>query len=57
MAHAPSIGPKNFVSKVWLVGCLNFSHEVTKTYQAKKLGIDGPGMRKSQNVPFFKILK
>ena len=37
MALAPIIGPKFFVSKVWLVGCLNFSHEVTKTYQVKKV--------------------
>ena len=36
IAHAPSIGTKNCVSKVWLVGYLNFSLEVTKTNQGKK---------------------
>ena len=34
----PSGGQHFDVSKVWLVGCLNFCQRVTKTYQVKKLG-------------------
>ena len=46
MAHAPSKGPKNVVSKVWLVGCLNFSLEVTKTYLVEKVEKNPRGSRK-----------
>ena len=53
MAHAPIIGPKNFVSKVWLVGCLNFCLEVTKTYQVKKVEKNPPGPRKVPKTAIF----
>ena len=46
LKKAPIIGSKIFVSKLWLVECLNFSQRVTKTYQVKKCQKNAPSMRK-----------
>ena len=49
----PSEGQKIFVSKVWVVGCLNFCLEVTKTYQVKKVEKNPPGPGKVPKTAIF----